>query len=205
MKMKKIIVLICGIIILAFGTSICNNTGLGIDPFNAFCRGGSDIVGLSLGNFTLIAQLSIAIIVFCLDRKLIGIGTIIPMIGFGYVLQFFNWLLAQLTVFPLQMAINFIAFLIGMLLITLGMSIYMSTQLGMVPYDCISFVVGKKIGKNPFMLRVGLDVSVAVIALLMHGPISVGTILIAFGVGPLLDGMNQLFINKIAKAWKEPE
>ena len=84
-----------------------------------------------------------------------------------------------------------------MLFITLGMSIYMSTELGMVPYDCVSFVISKKTGKNPFMLRVGLDISVAVIALLLHGPISVGTILIAFGIGPLLNKMNKFF--KITK------
>ena len=196
-KMKKIIVLICGIIVLAFGTSICNYTGLGIDPFNAFCRGSSDLIGLSLGNVTLIAQLSIAIIVFCLDRKLIGIGTILPMIGFGYILQFFNWLLLQFIVFLLPIPVKFVLFFIGMLFITLGMSIYMSTELGMVPYDCVSFVISKKTGKNPFMLRVGLDISVAVIALLLHGPISVGTILIAFGIGPLLNKMNKFF--KITK------
>ena len=189
--MKKIIILLLGIILLALGTSICNYTSLGIDPFNAFCTGGATFVKIGLGTFILIAQLIIAIIVFFLDKKYIGIGSIIPMITFGYILQFFNWFLHKFVIIEFVFFIRIIIFLLGMIIIALGMSIYMNCDLGMVPYDSLAFAFSEKTGKNAFLLRVILDVSVAGFALFVNGPINIGTILLAFGVGPLLNIVNK--------------
>lgn len=201
--MKKIIILLLGIILLAFGTSICNYTGLGIDPFNAFCIGGGRLTNIALGTFVLIAQFIIAAIVFFLDKKYIGIGTVIPMVTFGYALQFFNWLIGEFVSFEFLLFVKIIIFLFGMLIIALGMSIYMSCDLGMVPYDGLAFVISEKIGKNAFALRVVLDVSVAVLALFVKGPINIGTVILAFGVGPLLNIVNNNVVNKLLLNWED--
>lgn len=183
---KRIIILFFGILLIAIGTAVCNYTGLGIDPFNAFCNGSSAILGLSLGTFTLLAQLILALGALILNRKYLGLGSVIPMVFFGYFLQFFNWLLSEILPAVNGLFVGILVFLPGMLIIAIGMSIYMNCDLGMVPYDCISFLLSERTGKNAFVLRVVIDAAFAVLALLVQGPISIGTVLLAFGVGPLL-------------------
>lgn len=183
--MKKFINLLFGIIILAIGTAICHYTGLGIDPFNALCSALSINFKISLGTMTLCIQTLIAIIILFTYKEYLGIGSVVPMLLFGYLLQFFHLFFSS---FPSlnSLILKFFIFAIGMLMITLGMSLYMNTKLGMVPYDGISFAFSKIFHKNAFYIRVFLDVSVSLLAYFMHGPIAVGTIVLALGIGPLL-------------------
>lgn len=188
---KKILTLFLGILILALGTSICNFTGLGIDPFNAFCTGISVYTGISVGTCVLLGQCLLAGTAFYLNRAYLGIGSVIPMIFFGYFLEFFNWLLPKIMTVGVGLLGNLFLFLAGMILITAGMTVYMNCNLGMVPYDSVSFIISERTGGNCFVLRVLLDTCFAASALLVKGPISVGTILLAFGTGPLLKVMRQ--------------
>ena len=103
------------------------------------------------------------------------------MVTFGYFLQFFNWCLLRFLSFDSGFFIRLILFLAGMLLSTAGMSLYMSCNLGMVPYDCVSFIISGKTAINAFVVRVIVDFCVAVLALAAGGPINVGTVLLAFG------------------------
>lgn len=185
--MKKIIVLIIGISMMALGTAICNTTGLGIDPFNALCVAFSELFMIQLGTMVLILQALLAIFVFIFDRKKLGLGTLVPMILFGYFLQFFNWSIPQLIELSTNLFFNIFLFLVGMMIIAIGMSTYMECGIGMVPYDCLSFVIGERINKNPFTFRVAIDITVAIIALMLGGPINIGTVLLAFFTGPLIN------------------
>lgn len=184
---KRMIRLFLGILIMALGTAICNHTGLGIDPFNAFCSGGAARLSVSLGTFTLLAQMVLAMAALIMNRRYLGAGSVIPMVFFGYFLQFFNWFLSGMLPEPHGFFAGVAGFLPGMLVIVFGMSIYMDCNLGMVPYDSLSFLLSERTGINAFVVRVIVDVSCAVLALLVGGPISVGTVLLAFGVGPLLN------------------
>lgn len=191
--MKKIINLILGITIIAIGTAICNYTGLGIDPFNALCTALSLHLSISLGTMTLCIQCFIALVIICINKKYLGIGSIVPMFIFGYLLQICNYCFSMMPSFKNPVFI-FLTFLLGMLFITLGMTLYMNTKLGMVPYDGIAFAFSELFKKNAFHFRVILDVGVSVFAYLMHGPIAIGTILLAFGIGPLLKVIHSYII-----------
>ncbi|MCH1981697.1 hypothetical protein MCG98_03820 [Ruminococcus sp. OA3] len=190
--MKKIFILTCGILIVAFGTSLCNNTALGIDPFNAFCAGLSVSFCISLGTVTLCIQLAIAVFIYLMNKQYLGIGTIIPMVFYGYFLQFFNWFLSDIRAFDFSpWMIRILIFIAGMLIYAFGLSLYMGCNLGMVPYDCFSFIISDRLKKNAFMLRVLSDIPVTVLAVLFHGPVNIGTILLAFGIGPLVQLFTQ--------------
>lgn len=193
--MKKFFILIFGISLMAFGTSVCNATGLGIDPFNALCVAFSTSFSIQLGTMVLITQAILGILVFLYDRKKLGLGTLVPMISFGYFLQFFNWFIPNLIGTSSSLLLNILIFLIGMLVIAIGMSIYMECKIGMVPYDCLSFIIGERTNKNPFMFRVVIDVSVAFFAFMLGGPINIGTALLALFTGPLI----RFFRNKLSR------
>ena len=62
----------------------------------------------------------------------------------------------------------------------------------MVPYDCFSFIVSKRFGGKTFVYRIMLDSLTSLIAFIFGGPISVGTIILAGGLGPLIDFFREL-------------
>ena len=185
--MKKFLVLIIGISLMALGTSICNTTGLGIDPFNALSVAFSDLFAIQLGTMVLLLQALLGIFVLVFDRKKLGLGSLVPMIAFGYFLQFFNWFIPRLIVVNQNWVFSVFIFFIGMLIIAIGMSTYMECEVGMVPYDCLSFVIGERINKNPFTFRIAIDITVAILAFVLGGPINIGTVLLAFFTGPLIN------------------
>lgn len=189
---KKLLIIFIGITCMAIGTGLCNYTQFGIDPFNALCIGVSSYLNISLGMFTFIIQFIIAIFIFIGNKKYIGVGSVIPMVLFGYLLQFVTLLIGHTLPVSMPFFINIIMFIIGIFIIALGMSFYMNCDLGMVPYDGISFTIGDHIHKNPFILRICLDVSVAIAAYFIGGPIQLGSVFIALGIGPILKQMNSM-------------
>lgn len=194
--MKRILIFILAIVILAFGTAICNYTGLGIDPINAFGIAISELTTIQLGTILLVMQFCLGIVVFIFKRDNIGVGTIIPILTFGYFLQFFNWLFATLLIVQSNFFVNISIFIVGMLIIAFGMSLYMQCKLGMVPYDSLAFILEKYFNGRAAIYRMLLDSTVAIIAFVLGGPINVGTILLAISIGPLIDFYrNQLFKN----------
>lgn len=196
MKQKPIVTrllaILVGVTIMAIGTALCRITTYGIDPFNAFCIGISNIFNLPPGTGTLILQGILAVIVLLTNRQLLGFGTLIPVLIFGYLLQFFTTWLSVLNpkLFLIKMAI----FFVGIAITTFGMAIYMTCELGMVPYDCLSFLFSKN---HPFATRVIIDASVAAIAYGLHGPISIGTLFFALGTGPLIGWFKHYIVSPI--------
>lgn len=194
MKQKPIVMrllaILVGVTIMATGTALCRITAFGIDPFNAFCIGVSDHLHIPAGTGTLILQAVLALVVLRFDRHHLGLGTLIPVAIFGYLLQFFTAFLPtiQADAMPLKVAI----FVLGILVTTFGMAIYMSCELGMVPYDCISFLISKD---HPFATRIIIDASVAALAFVLGGPISIGTIIFALGTGPLIGWFKQHIVS----------
>lgn len=182
-SMKKIITILLGIFIMGFGTAVCNMTGLGIDPINAFCQAIAEWSGFGVGIITLGIQAILGILILILNRQFLGWGSLIPMVAFGYALQLFNWLLPEIK---LSLGLNILIFFIGAIIIALGMSVYMSVSLGMVPYDGLAYVIASKWGGKVPVLRIIQDLIIACLAFLMGGPINIGTFIIAFCIGPIV-------------------
>lgn len=185
-KKKKLIMLITGALMISVGTVLCKKTSLGIDPFNAFCVGLSERLYLGLGATTLLVNSVLFLAVLMMSRSLIGIGTIFTMVSLGYLISFFNAIIpsANFEVFSIQ---NILLFIVGMLVFCFGIALYIESQLGMVPYDCLPFLFVNLFGGKTFAYRVGLDSFTSFLAFILGGPINIGTIVLAAGLGPLID------------------
>lgn len=88
----KTLMAFVGIALLSLGTTFLREGRVGLDPFTAMNTGIAAKIGLGLGNTQLISNLVIFMIVLLLDRKKIGIGTIMNMILVGYEIQWFTTL-----------------------------------------------------------------------------------------------------------------
>ncbi|EHO50511.1 YczE/YyaS/YitT family protein [Lentilactobacillus kisonensis] len=146
---------------------------------------------MGLGNTQLISNLVIFVVVLILDRKKIGIGTIMNMVLVGYEIQWFTQLYNDI----LPNSLNFLTvsadLIIGLLLFTLGSSMYMGASLGVAPYDAIAPIITNLVHLKYRIARISQDIVFMVVAFLVGGPVGVATIIVAFFTGPLITYWNK--------------
>ena len=142
----------------------------GLDSFTAVNTGISNKLGIGLGVYQLAVNLVIFIFILWLDRKQIGIGTILNMVLVGFEIQWFTTIYHQLFGYRTTFLIVAADTLIGLILFTLGASLYMAPDLGAVPYDAIAPIIMQRTKLSYRTARITQDVllMVAAVMLLSH-------------------------------------
>ena len=77
--------------------------------------------------------------------------------------------------------------LAGLELLVLGTWMYMKSALGSGPRDALMVALARKFGRSAGACRAVVDVLVTVIGFFLGGPVGVGTIISAVGLGPLIN------------------
>ena len=75
----------------------------------------------------------------------------------------------------------------GLELLALGTWLYMKSALGSGPRDALMVALARKFGRSAGVCRAIVDVLVTVIGFFLGGPVGVGTIISAVGLGPLIN------------------
>lgn len=178
---------IIGITFISFGAALSESMEMGLDPFTAINRGASSLLGFSLGNYQLGLNILILIIVFFMKRSLIGWGTIYNMILVGYQVSFFGGLFSEfLNIDSFSLILRLIITVVAIMIFTLGVALYMDTELGVSPYDAITPLITDRTGWKYTPVRVAQDLLVVIGAYLLGGPVGIATIITGFFAGPLI-------------------
>ena len=179
---KYVVVMLIGNIILGLGIAIFKLSGLGNDPFSGMVMALAECVGIEYARFLILLNLGFFVIEIIWGRKLIGLGTIINALFLGYFVTFFY----NLTVF------------IGVIITSLGISMYQLPKQGVAPYDSISLIMTEKWPKIPyFWCRVSNDAISALVCWLAGGIVGLGTLVSAFGFGPFVQFFDTHFTSKV--------
>lgn len=125
-----------GITILSLGTAFLRGGQVGLDPFTATNTGISGHLNLSLGVYQLLANAAIFIFILIMDRHKIGIGTLLNMVLVGFEVQWFIVLYQQIFGTHANIIIVISNLIIGLILFTLGASMYMGADLGGCSVRC---------------------------------------------------------------------
>ena len=178
---------IIGITCISLGAALSESMNMGLDPFTAINKAVSSLLGVGLGNYQLVLNFFILIIVFFMKRSLIGWGTIYNMILIGYQISFFGGLFRSLfNVSSLSLVLRLGITFVAILIFTFGVALYMDTELGISPYDAITPVITHKTGWRFTPVRVVQDVLIVLVAYLLGGPVGLATIITGFFAGPLI-------------------
>lgn len=182
-----------GIAILSMGASLLKASPiLGLDPFTALNVGMAAKFKTifpplgTLGAYQLAANFLIFIFVFLLDRKKIGIGTIMNMVLVGFEIQWFASLYHVIFPGKVTVLVLIADLILGLLMFTAGSSLYMAPSLGVAPYDAIAPIISSRFHIKYKTARVGQDICFLVAALVAGGPIGFASIIVAFFAGPLI-------------------
>ena len=175
-----------GVTIQAIGATLLLIANLGMDPYSAINVGLSKFLNISLGNYQLAINFIILIFVFFMERKLIGTGTIFNMVLIGYYIQLFNWLYGLVLPLPTTIGSQILVAVIGLLIFTFGVAVYITADTGVAPYDALTPILVTLTHGKYKVIRIAQDSLFTLGAYFAGGPVGVVTIIVAFFTGPLI-------------------
>ena len=172
-----------GIVILALGVTLTVKANMiGVGSWDVLHIGLTNTLGLTIGTWSIIVGLIILAIDSMFMKRLPKIGTFLDMFLTGIFIDIFNFLLPNVDgYFPQLMA-----FCAGLLLLGFGCGMYIVANLGVGPRDTLMLLVTHKLGWSVGKARTVMEVTVAIVGFLLGGPIGIGTVIMSFGLGPIV-------------------
>ena len=205
-KARRILMSVTGVLLGAVSVAIFKMAAFGVDPFQSFMSGIDRLIPISFGTLYVIVNAVLLTFSLIFDRHYIGIATFINLFLLGYVTEYSYKFLAWLIPEP-NFILRVIFLIIGIVIICIGASIYITADLGVSTYDAVALIMANKwkIGKFKF-IRVCTDLCCVVLGIAMFliagGELKAipaiagaGTIITAFFMGPLIE----FFSTHIAK------
>ncbi len=172
--------LLLGLFLFALGIVVTMKANLGFGPWEVFHQGISLKVGLSIGNVSILAGLLICVLVFLAGEKL-GLGTLLNMVLIGF---FMDRILA-LGIIPRMTGFlpGLLMMFAGLFIISLASYFYMGSGFGAGPRDSLMVALERKTGLAVGLCRGIVEGSAVLLGWLLGGPVGLGTVLSAFGIG----------------------
>lgn len=203
---KRVILSFISIIIMGFGISLFSVSGFGVDPFTSMNMNVASTLGIGFGTYQLIINAVILLYVLIVaHRGLIGVGTVINMIGCGYACELFQSLISPVVENHYTLAVRVPLLLIGIVTLCFACSLFFTANIGVGPYDALGFMLSRSTKLKYKWVRVITDITVILIGLIVSGGfaailkgnfaeiknIGIGTIITAFCMGPLVNAFNK--------------
>ena len=174
---------ISGIIILSFGITLTiKGQMFGVGSWDVLHIGLAKSVGLTIGTWSILIGLAILAFDMVFTKKLPLPGTFIDMFLTGIFIDIFNYWLPDIDGFWAQL----IVYIIGLILLGWGCGMYMVANLGIGPRDTLMLFFVHRLGWSVTRSRTTMEVTVAILGFLLGGPVGLGTVLMAFGLGPIV-------------------
>ncbi len=199
---KRVLMSALGVIICGISVGMFKHVALGVDPFQALMSGLDAVIPLRFGMLYVIVNLLLLLFSLVLDRRKIGLATLINLFLLGYIAEFSQACVARLLpapALPLRLAVLAAAIVI----MCLASAFYFTADLGVSTYDAVALIWSERQKRVPFSLcRVITDLVCVVCGVLLcraagftlleiTGEVGVGTIITAFFMGPLIAFFNR--------------
>lgn len=193
----RIAFFLLGIIILALGVTLTiRGQSFGVGSWDVLHIGLYKTIGLTIGSWSIILGIGILVFIGLFTKSLPKLGTWVDMVLTGVFIDVFNWLLPIATTATMQL----VAFIIGLLAIGFGAGMYIAANLGVGPRDALMMLATDYTPLSVRTARTIMEVSVAIIGVLLGGPLGIGTVIMAFGLGPIVQwalGFNERLFERI--------
>lgn len=193
---KRCVMMVVGILFIGICVGAFRLSAFGVDAFTCMNLGISGFLRMSFGTWQLIMNAAILALVFFTARRCIGAGTIVNMVGVGYMADFICWLFQEVWEVNMTLPLRVLALVTGSLFAGIGVAFYMAAEMGIAPYDSVALIIEKGTnGKIKFQYaRVLSDITVVIVGvafcLLSGGDlrliIGIGTVCNALFNGPLI-------------------
>ena len=197
---KRMAIMFMSILLMGFAVSVFSYSGMGVDPFTALNMSISAKLGISFGFLQMCVNGVVLVLVALTADRLINVGTIVNMVGVGYVCEFFTSIYNQFLPQENPFAVRLVLMALGVFLLSLSASLYFNCNVGVSPYDALGIVMEEKTKLKYRWCRVVTDLICTGVAFLLGGPIGIGTVVTAFFMGPIISFCDNSISKKVLQA-----
>lgn len=191
---KKIIIIVIGSVIAAYGIPLALYAGFGGATLAVLWQGISRTFHISIGMASLIVAIVMIVFAFFYDRSQIHIGTILYQIVYSLCVDLF----ANAHVYSTHLWVNALIMLLGVMLFAVGTGFYAAASLGRGSYEALTFSLAEKNGWQVKVVRMILDIVMVIAGVLLGGKFGICTIVTIIISGPVI----QFTASKTKKLFK---
>ncbi|MDO4198089.1 MAG: hypothetical protein Q4D13_03735 [Erysipelotrichaceae bacterium] len=189
--LKKSLYMLPALLVLSLGISLTVMSSLGSDCLTSFQQGIGRILNVQVGTVMTVFNLVLLAIFVFVERKYIGIGSILIGFCLGGMVNVFNGLLSSVSLN--NMAVKIMVDIMGIILVAIALSWYIPLNVGLQPLDMLKQWIAKVSGQTYGISTYILSFIFLCGAFLTGGDIGIGTILNLLLVGKLCDIFMSLF------------
>ena len=132
---------------------------------------------------------SVGIVLIFVNASLVkrrpDLGAVVTLLITGVLIDF--WVLRVFDDLALSGLVNKSAvFLLGMVALSLGLTIYLQAKFPLIPIDNFMMALRERFGLNLMVAKTLGEVLALSAAFFFNGPIGIGTVIVTFAIGPLI-------------------
>ena len=172
--------LVLGLVMCGVGIAALVRAELGLGPWDVLHQGVAELTGVTIGTVTVLVGLVVLLLWLPLRERL-GLGTLLNVILIGVTVDVTLALLEA----PSHLAARWALLLLGPVLFALGSGFYIGAGLGPGPRDGLMTGLARR-GHPVGVVRLGIEVGALAIGWSLGGTVGIGTVVFAFGIGPLV-------------------
>jgi uncharacterized membrane protein YczE len=175
--------LLVGLVLFGTGLWLGLVAELGVGPWDVLTGGISRQLGTPFGR-TAIGVSVVVLLIGLAARVRPGIGTLLNVVVVGATVDVLlaSPLLQDLDDAPLVVRVA--STLLGIATVAVGSALYLGAHLGPGPRDGLMVAIHSRTGWRVGTARAVLETLVLVLGVALGGPVGVGTLLFAAGIGP---------------------
>lgn len=180
--------LLAGLVVFGFGIALMAQANVGLGPWEALHQGVQSRTGIPMGTVSILLGVPILALWWPLGERP-GLGTLLNVLLIGTATNVGNALIPAQTVPVFQLA----QMAAGVVVIGLGSGIYLSADLGPGPRDGLMVGIHHRFGWSIRRSRTAIEISALVVGWALGGTIGIGTVVFAFGIGPVVQVLLGIF------------
>lgn len=173
--------LLVGLFLYGVALGLMVHGGIGVAPWDVLALGVAGQTGIGYGTVTVLVSILVLALWIPL-RQRVGLGTLLNALLVGPSADLALVLIPE----PPSVWIGAPMFLAGLVLLAFATGLYIAADFGPGPRDGLMTGLVRRTGWPVWLVRTLIEGSVLLIGFLLGGPVGVGTVLFAFGVGPLV-------------------
>ena len=191
--------LLLGLVLFGVGLWLGLVAGLGVGPWDVLTGGLSALLDAPFGR-TAIGVSVVVLLVAMAAGVRPGVGTLLNVVVIGATIDLLlaTPLLHGLADQALLLRLAVVA--LGIATVAIGSALYLGTHLGPGPRDGLMVALAARTGWPVGAARAVLECTVLLVGVLLGGPVGVGTVLYAFGIGPAVQAAFRLLRQTPARA-----
>jgi uncharacterized membrane protein YczE len=187
---KRIAVYLIGLALNALGIAFIIHSDVGAGSWDAVAIGAQHYIGLTIGTCSVIIQALVVFTTKMIERKRLQYGAIIAITIRSMFLDAWTYLVFNHLKSPSSWEIQWLYFLLGFFSVGIGIGIYIEAHFPKSPIDGLMLAFHHRFKWSINISRIVAEGIGVLMGFLLGGPVGLGTLIVALGLGKIIQYAN---------------